>query len=153
MSDLGCSGLEHHQGNEDQPQPTDASPIALSSGYIADSDPEDEEDHADHPADGGDNDANDSSDDDNDDDDDDVVKDEVDEEMEEHLAPTDPSVVLIDDLETMKTVNQGMRVEVIERVVAQRVANAVESIAVDELKTNMARKLMIQTERHKDKVA
>ncbi|GKA11569.1 hypothetical protein Tco_0691115 [Tanacetum coccineum] len=50
---------------EDQPLPADASPTALSPGYIADSDPEeDEEDPADHPADGGDNDDNESSDDD-----------------------------------------------------------------------------------------
>ncbi|GKB70777.1 hypothetical protein Tco_0932189, partial [Tanacetum coccineum] len=77
---------------EDQPLPADASPTALSPGYIADSDPEeDEEDPADHPADGGDNDDNESSDDD--DDDDDVEKDEEDEEKEEHLAPADPSVV------------------------------------------------------------
>ncbi|GKD18372.1 hypothetical protein Tco_1207530, partial [Tanacetum coccineum] len=54
-----------------------------------------EEDPADHPIDGGDNDDNESSDDDNDDDD--VVKDEEDEE-EEHLAPADPSAVLIYDL-------------------------------------------------------
>ncbi|GKC89973.1 hypothetical protein Tco_1150622 [Tanacetum coccineum] len=75
---------------EDQPLPADASPTALSPGYIADFDPEeDEEDPADHPVDGGDNDDNESSDDD--DDDDDVVKDEEDEEEEEHLAPADPS--------------------------------------------------------------
>ncbi|GJZ15912.1 reverse transcriptase [Tanacetum coccineum] len=59
---------------EDQPLPADASPTALSPGYIADSDPEEDEedpqeDLADHPADGGDNDDNESSDDDDDDDD------------------------------------------------------------------------------------
>ncbi|GKF53462.1 hypothetical protein Tco_0160372, partial [Tanacetum coccineum] len=42
---------------EDQPLPADASPTALSSGYIADSDLEEDvedpkEDHVDHPADG-----------------------------------------------------------------------------------------------------
>ncbi|GKF03565.1 hypothetical protein Tco_0030488, partial [Tanacetum coccineum] len=63
---------------EDQPLPANASPIALSPGYIADFDPEEdkedpEEDPADHPVDGGDNEDNESSDDD--DDDDDVVKD------------------------------------------------------------------------------
>ncbi|GKF77032.1 hypothetical protein Tco_0229502 [Tanacetum coccineum] len=86
---------------EDQPLPADASPTALSPGYIADFDPEEdgedrEEDPADHPIDEGDNDDNESSDDDEDDDD--VVKDEEDEEEEEHLAPTDPSTVLIYDL-------------------------------------------------------
>ncbi|GKE47882.1 hypothetical protein Tco_1479140, partial [Tanacetum coccineum] len=44
---------------EDQPLPTDASPTALSPGYMADSDPDEDpkedpkEDHADYPADGG----------------------------------------------------------------------------------------------------
>ncbi|GKF71369.1 hypothetical protein Tco_0207483, partial [Tanacetum coccineum] len=86
---------------EDQPLPADASPTALSPGYIADFDPkEDEEDPkedpADHLVDEGENDDNESSDDD--DDDDDVVKDKEDEEEEEHLAPGDPSIVLIYDL-------------------------------------------------------
>ncbi|GJV72097.1 gag-pol polyprotein [Tanacetum coccineum] len=86
---------------EDQPLPADASPTALSPGYIADFDPkEDEEDPkedpADHLVDEGENDDNESSDDD--DDDDDVVKDKEDEEEEEHLAPADPSTVLIYDL-------------------------------------------------------
>ncbi|GJU11252.1 hypothetical protein Tco_1133648 [Tanacetum coccineum] len=77
---------------EDQPLPADASPTALSSGYIADSDPEEnkedlEEDPVDYPADVRDN--------DNDDDDDDDV--EEDEEGEEHLAPADSFVVPIDD--------------------------------------------------------
>ncbi|GJS38621.1 hypothetical protein Tco_0563664 [Tanacetum coccineum] len=81
---------------EDQPLPADASPTALSLGYIADSDLEEdkedpEEDLADHPIDEGDNDDNESSDDD--DDDDDVEKDEE----EEHLAPVNPSVVPIND--------------------------------------------------------
>ncbi|GJT90933.1 putative reverse transcriptase domain-containing protein [Tanacetum coccineum] len=39
----------------------------------------------------------------------------------------------------MTTVNQGMSVEEIERVVAQRMANAIEAIAIYETKTNMAR--------------
>ncbi|GJX08678.1 hypothetical protein Tco_0196610 [Tanacetum coccineum] len=44
---------------EDQPLPADASPTALSPGYVADSDPDEdpeedpEEDHVDYPADGG----------------------------------------------------------------------------------------------------
>ncbi|GJY40140.1 hypothetical protein Tco_0427410 [Tanacetum coccineum] len=85
---------------------------------------------------------NESSDDDNDDD---VEKDEEDEEEEEHLAPADPSTVPTDSSspnpptntfhtsmihETMITVNQGMSVEEIERVVAQRVANAIEAIPI-----------------------
>ncbi|GKF93674.1 hypothetical protein Tco_0283374, partial [Tanacetum coccineum] len=86
---------------EEQPYATDASPIALSPGYVADSDPEEdleedsEEDHADYPADGGDDDdeppGDDDDDDDDYDDDDDDADDEDeetsdDEEEEEHLA-------------------------------------------------------------------
>nr|GFA92014.1 hypothetical protein [Tanacetum cinerariifolium] len=54
-------------------------------------------------------------------------------------------------IEMMTTVNQGMSVEEIERVVAQRVANAIEAIAIYETKTNLARKSMSQTERQKEK--
>nr|GEV40953.1 hypothetical protein [Tanacetum cinerariifolium] len=59
---------------KDQHLHTDASPTALSPGYIADfnleeDDEDPEEDHADYPTDGGDNDDNESSDDDDDDDD------------------------------------------------------------------------------------
>nr|GFB42519.1 hypothetical protein [Tanacetum cinerariifolium] len=88
-----------------------------------------------------------------DDDDDDVEKDKEDKEEEEHPAPADPSDVLTDDLETMTTVNQGMSVEEIERVVAQRVANAIEAIAIYETKTNLAHKSMSQTERQEEEVA
>nr|GEX57640.1 hypothetical protein [Tanacetum cinerariifolium] len=109
------------------------------------------EDPVDYPANGGDNDDNESSDDD--DDDDDVEKDEEDDEEEEHLASIDPSVVPIDDPETMTIVNKGMSIEEIERVVAQRVANAIEAIAIYETKTNLAHKSMNQTERQKEKVA
>ncbi|GJV41335.1 putative reverse transcriptase domain-containing protein [Tanacetum coccineum] len=139
-----ASDEELEEPIKDQPLPANASPTALSPGYITDSDLEEDEedpkeDPADHPVDGRDNDYNESSNDD--DDDDDVKKDEEDEEEEEeHLAPADPSAVPIDDHE-------------IERVVAQRVANAIEAIAIYETKTNMARKSMSQTERQEDKVA
>nr|GEY25111.1 putative reverse transcriptase domain-containing protein [Tanacetum cinerariifolium] len=99
---------------KDQPLPADASPTTLLSGYIADSNPkeyeeEPEEDPADYPVDKGDNDDNGSSDDDEDDDN--VKKDEKDEEEEEENLPlADPSA------ETMITVNQGMSVEEVERV-------------------------------------
>nr|GFA66657.1 hypothetical protein [Tanacetum cinerariifolium] len=46
-----------------------------------------------------------------------------------------------------------MSVEEIERVVAQRVANAIEAIAIYETKTNLARKSMSKTERQEEKVA
>ncbi|GKA49932.1 hypothetical protein Tco_0743005 [Tanacetum coccineum] len=52
----------------------------------------------------------------------------------------------------MATVNQWMSIEEIKRVVAQRVANAIEAITIYETKTNMACKLTIQTERQEDKV-
>nr|GFD01516.1 reverse transcriptase domain-containing protein [Tanacetum cinerariifolium] len=41
----------------------------------------------------------------------------------------------------------------IEQVVAQRVANAIEAIAIYETKTNISRKSMSQTERQEEKVA
>nr|GEX57080.1 hypothetical protein [Tanacetum cinerariifolium] len=139
---------------EDQPLHVDASSTALSTGYVADFNPEeDEEDPEEDPADGGDDDDNKSYDDDDDDDDDDVVKDEEDEEEDEHLALADPFVVPIDDLETMTTVNQGMSVEEIKRVVAQQVANAIKVISIYETKSNMAHKSMSQTKRQEDKVA
>nr|GFA14053.1 hypothetical protein [Tanacetum cinerariifolium] len=118
---------------EDQPLPAVASPIALSSGYVVDSDPEKDEkdskeDPANYPADRGDNDDDESSNDDNDVDN--VKKDEEDKEEEAHLALADLFDVSTDNLETMTIVNQGMSVEEIEQVVAQRVANAIEAIAI-----------------------
>nr|GEY75194.1 hypothetical protein [Tanacetum cinerariifolium] len=107
MSKVGCCGLEHQQGQasneelkepiEDQPLPADASPIALSPGYVVNSDPEkDEKDPKEDPAyyhvGRGDNDNDESSNDDNDDDD--VEKDEEVKEEEEHLAPADPLMYL-----------------------------------------------------------
>ncbi|GJZ10482.1 hypothetical protein Tco_0545241 [Tanacetum coccineum] len=70
---------------EDQPLPADASPVALSPGYVPDSDPEEDpeedyEEHADYPADGGDGDdepSGDDSDDDTDDDDEEPFEDEI----------------------------------------------------------------------------
>ncbi|GJR01991.1 hypothetical protein Tco_0524975, partial [Tanacetum coccineum] len=92
---------------EDQPLPADASPTALSPGYVTDSDPDEdpkedpEEDHAGYPADGGDDDDDPSDDDDDDDDTDDEdeksFEDEDDYEEEEHLALADSSVVLVVD--------------------------------------------------------
>ncbi|GJZ45536.1 reverse transcriptase domain-containing protein [Tanacetum coccineum] len=133
---------------KDQPLFADASPRALSLGYIVDFDPE---------------------------------EDKEDEEEEKHLASADPSTVPTDDLacitefaaalpssspppenveslkdnirETMTTVDQGMSVEEIERVIAERVANAIEAIAIYETKTNMARKSISQTKQQECKVA
>ncbi|GKD80456.1 hypothetical protein Tco_1347295, partial [Tanacetum coccineum] len=91
---------------KDQPLPADASPVALSPGYVLDSDPEEdpeedsEEEHADYPADGGDGDDEPSDDDtdDADDDDEEPFEDEEDgEEEEEHLAPADRSAIPIVD--------------------------------------------------------
>ncbi|GJT01594.1 putative reverse transcriptase domain-containing protein [Tanacetum coccineum] len=118
---FGLSELKLEEPIKDQPLSADASPTALSPGYIAnfnlEEDEEDpEEDPADYPANEGDNSDDKSSDDDNDkkknkkqkkkkkkkkkkknNDDDDVEKDEEDEEEEEHLAPADPSAVPTDD--------------------------------------------------------
>ncbi|GKB35782.1 hypothetical protein Tco_0880724, partial [Tanacetum coccineum] len=92
---------------EDQRLPADASPTALSLGYVADSDPDEdpkedpEEDHADYPADEGDGDDEPSDDDDDDDDTDDEdeepFEDEDDDEEDEHLALADSSVVPVVD--------------------------------------------------------
>nr|GEY87612.1 putative reverse transcriptase domain-containing protein [Tanacetum cinerariifolium] len=90
---------------EDQPLLVDASPIAASPDYVADSDLEEdpEDDQTDYPADGGDGD-DDPSDDDNDDDTDDEDPEEEpfeeddEEEEEEHPALTDSPVVPIVDL-------------------------------------------------------
>ncbi|GKE59643.1 hypothetical protein Tco_1498828 [Tanacetum coccineum] len=81
---------------EDQPYAVTDSPIALSSGYVADSDLEEdpEEDSKDgpinYPADGGDNDDDDSYDDDEE-------EEEASKEEEEHLAPTDSVVAPVVD--------------------------------------------------------
>ncbi|GKB04478.1 reverse transcriptase domain-containing protein [Tanacetum coccineum] len=85
---------------EDQPLSADASPVALSPSYVADSDPEEDskEDHADYPTDGGDDDDE-PFDDDDDDDDTGDENDEPfeDEEEEEHLALADsPAAPVVD---------------------------------------------------------
>nr|GFA38972.1 hypothetical protein [Tanacetum cinerariifolium] len=123
---------------------TRLSPI---TGYVVDFNPKKDEkdpkeDPTDYPANKRDNDDDELS---NDDDDDDVEKDEEDKKEEEHLASTDPFDVSTDDLDTMTTVNQRMSIEEIERVIAQRVANAIEAIAIYETKTNLARKSISQT--------
>nr|GEU44468.1 putative reverse transcriptase domain-containing protein [Tanacetum cinerariifolium] len=94
---------------EDQPLPADASPIAASPNYVADSDPEEhpeedpEDDQADYPVDRGDGDDEPSNNDDDDDTDDEDLEeepfeDEEDDEEEGHLAPADLSAVPIVDL-------------------------------------------------------
>ncbi|GKF06148.1 hypothetical protein Tco_0036816, partial [Tanacetum coccineum] len=92
---------------EDQPLPAEASPTALSPGYVADSDPnkdpeeDPEEDHADYPADGVDGEdepSDDDDDDDTDDEDKEPFEDEDDDEEEEHLALADSSTVPVVDL-------------------------------------------------------
>nr|GFB23620.1 hypothetical protein [Tanacetum cinerariifolium] len=95
------SNEELNELMEDQPLPTDASPTALSPGYVVDSDPEkDEKDPKEnpayYPADRGNNDDDESSNDD--DDDDDFEKDEEDKEEEEHPASANPSDISTDDL-------------------------------------------------------
>ncbi|GJT37621.1 reverse transcriptase domain-containing protein [Tanacetum coccineum] len=90
---------------EEQPYAADASPTALSPGYVTDSDLEEdpEEEHVDYPADGGDDDdkpSDEDDDNDNDDgdaDDEDKETSEDEEEEEEHLAPADPSTVPVVD--------------------------------------------------------
>ncbi|GJQ93296.1 hypothetical protein Tco_0004435 [Tanacetum coccineum] len=81
---------------EDQPHAADALPTALSSGYIADSDPEDESEDGptDYPADGGDDDDDDSSGDDvYDEDKEEASEQDKEEDEEEHLALADSTAV------------------------------------------------------------
>ncbi|GJZ57592.1 hypothetical protein Tco_0613086 [Tanacetum coccineum] len=86
---------------EDQPLPADASPIALSPGYVADSDPFEEdpkddpkEDPADYPSNGGDDDEEEErSSKDDDDDKEEGEASEEDEEEEEHLALADSALL------------------------------------------------------------
>nr|GEU87035.1 hypothetical protein [Tanacetum cinerariifolium] len=98
---------------EDQPLPIDASLIAVSPGYVVDSDPNEdpeedpEDDQADCLSDGGDGDDESSDDDDGDDDTDSNLDEdpkeepfedeEDDKDEEEHLAPTDSSAIPIVD--------------------------------------------------------
>ncbi|GJY57982.1 retrovirus-related pol polyprotein from transposon TNT 1-94 [Tanacetum coccineum] len=94
-----------HPHSPVEPLPIDASPTALSLGYVTDSDPDEDpeddlkEDHADYPADGGDNDdePSDDDDDDTDDEDEEPFEDEDDNDKEEHLAQTDSSAIPIVD--------------------------------------------------------
>nr|GEW22642.1 putative reverse transcriptase domain-containing protein [Tanacetum cinerariifolium] len=88
---------------EDQPLRDDASPIALSPGYVADFDLEEDpgKDHADYPANGkdGDDGPSNNGDDDDDDKDEEASEDEDDdEEEEENLTPADSFVVPVVDL-------------------------------------------------------
>ncbi|GJW64159.1 hypothetical protein Tco_0116043, partial [Tanacetum coccineum] len=77
---------------EDQPYVVADSPIALSPGYVADSDPEEdsEDGPVDYPADGGDGDDDDSFDNDEE-------EEASGEEDEEHLAPADSVVAPVVD--------------------------------------------------------
>ncbi|GJZ48704.1 hypothetical protein Tco_0602536 [Tanacetum coccineum] len=83
---------------EDQPYAIADSPIALSLGYVADSDPEEDSEDGlvDYPSDGGDGDDDDSSDDD------DEEEEALEEEEDEYMAPADyvvaPRNALLGDL-------------------------------------------------------
>ncbi|GJZ11115.1 hypothetical protein Tco_0545874 [Tanacetum coccineum] len=82
---------------KDQPLSADASPTALSPGYVADSDPleeDPEEDSKEDPADEGDDD--DDEEESSEEDDDDDEEEETSEDDEEHLAPTDSTLPTID---------------------------------------------------------
>ncbi|GJT30816.1 retrovirus-related pol polyprotein from transposon TNT 1-94 [Tanacetum coccineum] len=84
---------------EDQPYAVADSPIALSPGYVADSDPEEdsEDGPVDYPADGGDGDDDDSSDDDEEEEEASEEEEAEEEEEEEHLAPADSVVAPVVD--------------------------------------------------------
>ncbi|GKF91947.1 hypothetical protein Tco_0275648, partial [Tanacetum coccineum] len=82
---------------KDQSLPADASPTALSLGYVADFDLEEDpkEDPTDYPADGGDDDdeEEDSSDDDDDDEEEEDASKEDEDKEGEHLAPADSAAL------------------------------------------------------------
>nr|GEU31032.1 putative reverse transcriptase domain-containing protein [Tanacetum cinerariifolium] len=54
--------------------------------------------------------------------------------------------------EAMKTINQGMSLAEVEQIIAQRVANAIETIAIYETKTRMARESTNQTKQQEGKI-
>nr|GEZ87440.1 hypothetical protein [Tanacetum cinerariifolium] len=56
-------------------------------------------------------------------------------------------------LETMTTTNQGMSLAEVEQIIAQRVANAIETISIYETKTRMAHESTNQIKRHEGKIA
>ncbi|GJX02140.1 putative reverse transcriptase domain-containing protein [Tanacetum coccineum] len=85
---------------KDQPLPADASPTALSPGYVADSDPleedpkeDPEEDPAEYLADGGDDDDEEEESSGDDDDEEEDEASEENEEEEEHLASADSTTL------------------------------------------------------------
>nr|GEU57195.1 retrotransposon protein, putative, Ty3-gypsy subclass [Tanacetum cinerariifolium] len=101
---------------EDQPLPADASPIAASPDYVADSDPEEdpEDDQVDYPIDRGDGDDEPSDDDDDDDTDDEDLEEEPfeeEDEEEEHLAPADSSAIPIVDHTRLRRARKTVRPE------------------------------------------
>nr|GEU92444.1 hypothetical protein [Tanacetum cinerariifolium] len=102
---------------EDQPLPTDASPIAASPDYMADFNPKEDPkyEQADYPADGGDADDEPSDDDADDDTNDKDPKEEPfeedDEEEEEHPASANSSDVPIIDLTRLRRARKTVRPE------------------------------------------
>nr|GEV15506.1 hypothetical protein [Tanacetum cinerariifolium] len=80
---------------EDKPLPDDASPIDLSPGYIAESDPE--EDRSDYPANGGDDAYDEPADDDDEEVEEQEASGDAEEEEDEYSALANSSVVLVDD--------------------------------------------------------
>ncbi|GKD75470.1 hypothetical protein Tco_1333752 [Tanacetum coccineum] len=83
---------------EDQPYAVADSPVALSPGYVTDSDPEEDskDGPVDYPADGGDDNDDDSSDDDEEEEEA-SKEDEAEEEEEEHLASAEYVAVPVVD--------------------------------------------------------
>ncbi|GKF01184.1 hypothetical protein Tco_0028107, partial [Tanacetum coccineum] len=56
-------------------------------------------------------------------------------------------------LETMTIMNQGLSITKIKHIITQRVASAIETIAIYETKTRVAHESMNQTKRQEDKMA
>ncbi|GJZ71778.1 reverse transcriptase domain-containing protein [Tanacetum coccineum] len=69
--------------------------------------------------------------------------------LERHPGPYTDKLVS----KTMTTTNQGMSFAEFEQIIAQGVANAIETIAIYETKTCMARKSMNQIKQQEEKIA
>nr|GFC09821.1 hypothetical protein [Tanacetum cinerariifolium] len=109
---------------EDQPLPDDASPIALSPGYVVDFHLE--EDPTDYPADGGDDDDDESSNDDDDEEEEQKGSEDDNKEKEEDLALANSSVVPVDDLIPLAEDTEAFETD--ERLVSREVSYEIEDV-------------------------
>ncbi|GJV59158.1 reverse transcriptase domain-containing protein [Tanacetum coccineum] len=77
----------------------------------------------------------------------------LEQDLETVRSRAEASEARLQQNEAMATMNQGLSIVEIKQIIAQRVANAIETIAIYETATCMAHDLMNQVERQEDKVA